>query len=79
MKIMCNKLSLQDDECNHITSTTNIATSVVGTIFFVLLIIMLLGLGAAAVYFYRKRLRRDMNKEVKMQVETAVGHYYALS
>lgn len=47
--------------------------------FYVLLVILLIGVGAAVVYFYRKKLKRDMNKEIKMQVSTAVEHYFALT
>jgi hypothetical protein len=36
-------------------------------------------MGAVVVYCYRQKLKRDMNKEIKMQVSTAVEHYYALA
>lgn len=47
--------------------------------FYILIVVTLLVVGAAVVYFYRKKLKRDMSKEIKMQVSTAVDHYYALA
>lgn len=54
-------------------------TTVTGTLFYVLLVILLVATGAGVVYFYRKKLKKDMNKEIKMQVSTAVEHYFALT
>lgn len=48
-------------------------------LFYVLLVVILVAIGAGVVYFYRKKLKRDMNKEIKMQVSTAVEHYFALT
>jgi uncharacterized ion transporter superfamily protein YfcC len=54
-------------------------TTVTGSLFYVLLVIFLVAIGAGVVYFYRKKLKKDMNKEIKMQVSTAVEHYFALT
>jgi uncharacterized ion transporter superfamily protein YfcC len=54
-------------------------TTVTGVLFYVLLVVILVAIGAGVVYFYRKKLKRDMNKEIKMQVSTAVEHYFALT
>lgn len=35
--------------------------------------------GALVVLYFRNRFRREVNKELKMQVSTAVEHYYQLS
>jgi hypothetical protein len=48
-------------------------------LFFVILTLALVAVGATVVCFYRRRLKKDMNKEIKMQVSTAVDHYFALS
>ena len=48
-------------------------------LFFVLLILVLALAAVGVVYFYRKKLKRDVNKEIKMQVSTAVEHYFALT
>jgi hypothetical protein len=47
--------------------------------FYFLLVTLLLGAGGFVVLFFRNKLRRDMNKELKMQVSTAVEHYFTLS
>lgn len=54
-------------------------THATGILFFLLLVVTLVGVGAGVVYCYRKKLKRDMNKEIKMQVSTAVEHYFALT
>jgi len=56
-----------------------VVTTVTGALFYILLVILLVSIGAAVVCFYRKKLKRDMNKEIKMQVSTAVEHYFALT
>jgi galactokinase/mevalonate kinase-like predicted kinase len=43
------------------------------------MITLLLGAGGFVVLFFRNKLRREMNKELKMQVSTAVEHYFTLS
>lgn len=70
-------MSLEDEGCYEVTSRT--VTTVTGVLFYILLVVIMLAIGAGVVYFYRKKLKRDMNKEIKMQVSTAVEHYYALT
>ena len=70
-------MSLEDVGCFEVSS--KVITTVTGTLFYILLVILLVSIGAAVVYFYRKKLKRDMNKEIKMQVSTAVEHYFALT
>lgn len=53
--------------------------TIVSWIFYLLMFGLLLGAGAFVVIFFRNKLRRDMNKELKMQVSTAVEHYFTLS
>jgi hypothetical protein len=74
---LCRKMSLEDNGCYEISSS--IVTTSTSTLFYALLVIFLLITGAGVVYFYRKKLKRDMNKEIKMQVSTAVEHYFALT
>lgn len=52
-----------------VTNTTSTSISIV---FYILLALTLLAAAGAVIYFYRKKLRRDVNKEIKMQVSTAV-------
>ena len=70
-------MSLEDAGCFEVSS--KVITTVTGIMFYILLVILLVSIGAAVVYFYRKKLKRDMNKEIKMQVSTAVEHYFALT
>lgn len=72
-------MQLDDQGCFTVIDTTTITSTATGVLFWVLLILTLVGVGAAVVYFYRRRLKRDMNKEIKMQVSTAVEHYFALT
>jgi cbb3-type cytochrome oxidase subunit 3 len=74
---LCNKLLLTDSACFSIVDTTTVTST--GMVFFVLLILTLVSVGAGVVYCYRKKLKREMNKEIKMQVSTAVEHYFALT
>lgn len=39
----------------------------------------LVAVGAFAVFYFRKKMKKEVNKELKMQVSTAVEHYYQLS
>lgn len=54
------------------SDSKTITNTVIGALFYILLITVLVLAGAAVVYCYRKKLKRDMNKEIKMQVSTAV-------
>ena len=71
-------MQLEDQGCFQVSDSTT-TTKTVDTLFYVLLVIVLMTIGAGVVYFYRKKLKRDMNKEIKMQVSTAVQHYFALT
>jgi len=55
------------------------ASSDFGFGFFFLIVLGLATLAFVGVYIYRRKMKRDMNKEIKMQVSTAVDHYYALT
>jgi preprotein translocase subunit SecY len=77
---LCHKLQPEGQKCSEIVvDVKSTRDSVVSVLFFVLLVLILLAAAGTVVYFYRRRLRRDVNKEIKMQVETAVDHYFALS
>lgn len=60
--ILCSKLQLNDEGCFTIVEQTTVVTSSVSIVFFVLLVVSLVLVGAAVVYCYRKKLKRDMNK-----------------
>lgn len=78
--ILCRKLSLeQESGCGTMVETTTIFSTIVSAFFYFLLFTMVLGAGAFVVLFFRNKLRREMNKELKMQVSTAVEHYFTLS
>ena len=68
----------EDDGCFTVVETVS-QTETTSVLFFVILTLALVAVGAAVVFFYRRRLKKDMNKEIKMQVSTAVDHYFALS
>lgn len=76
---LCRKLSLEDSGCGVLVQTTAIFSKIVSGFFYFLLITLLVGAGGFVVLFFRNKLRRDMNKELKMQVSTAVEHYFTLS
>jgi hypothetical protein len=69
----------QEPGCGTAAETSTIFSTIVSGFFYFLLFTMLLGAGGFVVLFFRNRLRRDMNKELKMQVSTAVEHYFTLS
>jgi hypothetical protein len=48
-------------------------------VYYIFAIVGLVAVGVCVVLLYRDRLKKDMSKEMKMQVATAVEHYYALS
>jgi cytochrome c1 len=48
-------------------------------VFWLLVLGLLLGAGGLVVIYFRNRLRKEMNKELKMQVSTAVEHYFQLT
>lgn len=75
---LCTKLKLEDENCFAVTEC-KVETESTSVVFFVLLFVCLLAIGGGVVYFYRRRLKKDMNKEIKMQVSTAVEHYFALT
>ena len=72
---MCRRLNLESGGC--VAGIT--ITVVVSWMFYVVLFVLLIWLGVFIVAFFRNRLRREMNKELKMQVSTAVEHYFELS
>lgn len=76
---LCRKLELTDAGCFEVSESKTITTTVTGVVFYVVLVGVLLAVGAAVVICYRQRLKREMNKEIKMQVSTAVEHYFALT
>jgi hypothetical protein len=78
--VLCRKLGLdQEQGCSQVVTNESILETVVGWVFWLLLLAVLAGVGALVVYYYRNRLRREVNKELKMQVSTAVEHYYQLT
>ena len=52
---------------------------ILSAIFWILVISLLIGAGAYVVVMFQHKLKKDMSKEMKMQVSTAVEHYYQLS
>ena len=70
---------MEDNSCpGKIGETHEIKTSV-SWVFWVVLVVALLGISIALGLLLRKRLKKDMDKEIKMQVSTAVDHYFALT
>jgi preprotein translocase subunit SecY len=73
-------MQLYDDyDCGVVVDIYNTTSNTTSVIFYILLALTLLAAAGAVIYFYRKKLRRDVNKEMKMQVSTAVDHYFALT
>lgn len=72
-------MSLEDSEgcIQNVRTTTN--EIVISIVFFVLTLAGLFGVGFFIVMCYKNKLRKEMHKEVKMQVSTAVEHYFQLS
>lgn len=60
--MLCTKLQLADEGCLPIAEQITTTESAVGVLFFVILILTLVAVGAAVVFCYRRRLKRDMNK-----------------
>ena len=43
---------------------------------------LIIGIAAAGffvVMWYKKKVDKDMNKEIRMQVDTAISHYYTFN
>ena len=72
-------MSLEDSEgcIQNVRTTTN--EIVISIVFFALTLAGLFGVGFFIVMCYKNKLRKEMHKEVKMQVSTAVEHYFQLS
>ena len=77
-ELLCREMQLGDDRCYGAVGEIKVSESV-GWWFWVLLIVVLLAVGIGSVWLYRSRMKKEMNKEIKMQVETAVDHYFALT
>jgi hypothetical protein len=43
------------------------------------LILGITAAGAFVIMWYRKRINKDLNKEIRMQVDTAISHYYTFN
>lgn len=77
---MCKKLSLDQEEgCVKISKVNTIANFTVSALFFVLVIGGLIVIVAVLLLVYRKSIRKEMQKEMKMQVSASVEHYFALA
>ena len=46
---------------------------------YALLIVGILVAGTVVVVWCRRRVNKDMNKELRMQVDTAIEHYYTFN
>ena len=69
----------KEEGCGDTYSSTSIMSTVLSGLFWILVLIFLMGAGALVVIYFRNRFRREVNKELKMQVSTAVEHYYQLT
>lgn len=69
----------EDSSCKKIITRTSIFETVVTGFFWVIFVIFLIVVGAGVVIYFRKKMKKEVNKELKMQVSTAVEHYYQLS
>ena len=77
---VCRKLGLEQAEgCVAAIRIRILIKTTVGFLFFVVIVGGLAAVGAFLVMWYRKSLRKDMQKEVKMQVSASVEHYFALT
>ena len=55
------------------------SSSVLSWVFWFIMIVVLVGAGVLDVIYLGNRLRREMNKKLKMQMSTAMEHYFSLS
>lgn len=62
-----------------ISKVNTIANFTVSALFFVLVIGGLIVIVAVLLLVYRKSIRKEMQKEMKMQVSASVEHYFALA
>ena len=65
--------------CMEIIKYQKIITTSLNILFFVAIVAGLIAVGALVVLCYRKTLRKEMQKEVKMQVSSSVENYFALT
>ena len=65
--------------CIEVIRYQTIIRTSLNILFFVAIVAGLIGVGALVVLCYRKTLRREMQKEVKMQVSASVENYFALT
>lgn len=77
---VCRKLGLEKAEgCVSAIRIRILIRTTVDILLFIAIVGGLGLVGALIVMWYRKTLRRDMQKEVKMQVSASVEHYFALT
>ena len=77
---LCRKLGLEQAAgCVEAIRIRTIINTTVGILFFILIAGGLAAVVSFLVFWYRKSLRKDMQKEVKMQVSASVEHYFALT
>lgn len=69
---------MRDEACVPEVMIQQVTTSN-SWVFWVLLVVGLLIAAVVIGVLLRKRVKRDMDKEIKMQVSTAVDHYFALT
>lgn len=43
------------------------------------LVVGILAVGFLVVMWHRRRINKDLNKEIRMQVDTAISHYYTFN
>ena len=72
-KVFCKKLGMEQQEgCQQVIANKSVFQVVVTGIFWVIFILGLMIAGAMAVFYFRRKMKKEVDKELKMQVSTAV-------
>lgn len=69
----------QEEGCVKVMRVNTIANFTINVLFFVLIIGGVAAIVAVLLLIYRKTVRKQMQKEMKMQVSASVEHYFALT
>lgn len=77
---MCKKLGLDQEEgCVKVLKVNTVANFTINVFFFIFIIGGIAAIVAILLLVYRKTIRKQMQKEMKMQVSASVEHYFALT
>ena len=77
---VCRQLGLeQAPGCVSAIRIRTLIRTTIGILFFIAIVASLSAIGVLLVTWYKKSLKKEMQKEVKMQVSASVEHYFALT